>query len=249
MRPYLLAGNWKMNNNVEESIALAKTLCAVKVPSGREVMIAPSYIALSEVSKVVKGTSVKLGAQNFYCEDKGAFTGEISASMLKSVGVEYIILGHSERRAIFGETDDLINKKVKKAIAEGFKAVLCVGETLQEREAGKANEVTGSQTEKGLAGVAESDLEKVVIAYEPVWAIGTGKTASPEDADDMHKYIRNLIKSQYSAAAAEKIVILYGGSVNDANVDSLMAKENIDGGLVGGASLKADSFTRIIQFN
>lgn len=248
MRPYLLAGNWKMNKDINEAVELARAVAEVEIPDGREVMIAPSFVCLSEVSKVLAGSGVQLGCQNFYPEDSGAFTGEISAGMLKSAGVSYIIIGHSERRAIFHESEELINRKVIKALDEGFKAVLCVGETLEEREGGKASRVVEDQVRKGLNGVSETAMKNVVIAYEPVWAIGTGKTASPQDADDMHAHIRSVVKDLYSDTVKDEMRILYGGSVKDSNVDELMAMENLDGGLVGGAALKADSFKRIIRF-
>jgi len=249
MRKNLMAGNWKMNKTIDEAVSLAKELVEKnKNVNDRDIMIAPTFVCLKSVYDVTKGTNIKLGSQNMYFEESGAFTGEISPDMLKSCGVEYVILGHSERRHIFGETDELINKKVLKAIEKSFKPVLCVGELLEEREAGKAVDVVKEQVINGLKDVKEDDLKNVVIAYEPVWAIGTGKTASPEDADEMHKEIRKIISSIYSDNASENIVILYGGSMKDSNVDNLMAKENIDGGLVGGAALKSDSFSRIIQF-
>lgn len=248
-RKMLIAGNWKMNMSKEEAVSLAKSLVEkAGSQSERQVMIAPPFTNLSDVNEIVKGSSVKLGAQNMYFEDSGAFTGEISADMLKSVGCEYVILGHSERREIFGESDEIINKKVKKAIEKGLTPVFCVGETLEEREGGKAEEVVGTQVKGGLADISEDDMKKVVVAYEPVWAIGTGKTATPDDADAMHAHIRLVLKEMYNEGTAEAIQILYGGSVKDKNCDELMNMPNIDGGLVGGASLKADIFTRIIEY-
>ncbi len=248
MRRKLIAGNWKMNKTADEAVALAKEIVAVaKDANNTDVMIAPTFVCLSEVSKIVAGTNVKLGCQNMYFEESGAYTGEISADMLKSVGVEYVILGHSERRSIFGETDEIINKKIKKTIEKGLIPVFCIGETLEEREAGKAEAVVNEQTTKGLAGISEADAAKVVIAYEPVWAIGTGKTATPEDADSIHKTIRDTLGSMYSANLADGMKILYGGSMNDANAKELLGKENIDGGLIGGAALVSDKFATIIN--
>jgi len=244
----MLAGNWKMNMNVTEACALSRALAAVKIPEGRQVMIAPSFVCLNPVFSEIKNSAVKLGCQNFYHEEKGAFTGEISSDMLKSTGVSHIIIGHSERRAIFGETNELINKKVKKALEKGFTAVLCCGETLQEREKNIQNNIVEQQISEGLVQIPENMLERLIIAYEPVWAIGTGKTASPGDAEAMHLFIRSLIEKLYSKKTAAELQILYGGSVTEKNVDELMAMPDIDGGLVGGASLKADIFTRIIQF-
>lgn len=248
-RKKLIAGNWKMNKTPDEAAVLAKELVEkAKGVSDRDIMIAPVFTALAKVNDVVKGTNVKLGAQNMYCEDSGAFTGEVSADMLIASGVTYVILGHSERRSIFKEDDALINKKVKKALAKGLIPVFCVGETLAEREGGKAESIVGDQVKKGLEGIAEADAKKVVIAYEPVWAIGTGKTATPNDADAMHKHIRSVLSSIYSGSFADAMVILYGGSMNDKNADELLNMPNIDGGLVGGAALKSDSFARIFNY-
>ncbi len=248
MRRKLIAGNWKMNKTVDEAKTLAKEIVEVaKNASNTDVMIAPTFVCLSEVNNIVKGTNVKLGCQNVYFEESGAYTGEISADMLKSVGVEYVILGHSERRSIFGETDEIINKKIKKTLEKGLIPVFCIGETLEERKAGKEEEVVNSQTKNGLAGLSEVDAAKVVIAYEPVWAIGTGETATPEQADSIHKTIRTTLGSMYSQNLADGMKILYGGSMNDANAKELLGKENIDGGLIGGAALVADKFATIIN--
>lgn len=248
-RKKLIAGNWKMNNNIAEAKKLAQELVQ-KIGSLKEhdIMIAPTFVCLSEVANVLKGSSIALGAQNMHFEDNGAYTGEISADMLLSAGVKYVILGHSERRSIFGETDEIINKKIKKAIEKALIPVLCIGETLSEREAGKANDIVKNQTTKGLEGISEADAKKIVIAYEPVWAIGTGKTATPEDADGIHKVIRDTLKSLYSEKFAEEMVILYGGSMNDANADDLLNKPNIDGGLIGGAALNSEKFARIVNY-
>ncbi len=248
-RKKLVAGNWKMNKDISEAKALASELVeSVKGVSDVDIMIAPTFACLSEVANVIKGSNIVLGAQNMYFEDSGAFTGEVSADMLLSIGVKYVILGHSERRSIFGETDEIINKKIKKCLEKNLIPVFCIGETLEEREAGKANDIVKNQTIKGLEGISEADAAKVVIAYEPVWAIGTGKTATPEDADDIHKVIRDTLASIYSSTFADNMKILYGGSMNDANADDLLNKENIDGGLIGGAALVASKFTRIIKY-
>ncbi len=238
-----------MHKTPAESKALAAEL--VKGLSGcrHRLLVAPSFTALEAVASVVKGTNILLGAQNMAAEEEGAHTGETSVLMLKAIGVEAVILGHSERRHVYGETDDMINKKVKLALKHGLEVILCVGETLDEREAGNAETVVKNQTEAGLAGVSEAELAKVTIAYEPVWAIGTGKTATPEDADQIHKVTRAKISSLYSPAAAEKIIIQYGGSVKPDNAAQLMGMENIDGALVGGASLKAELFLPIAEYD
>ncbi len=249
MRQSFIAGNWKMHKTPAEACALAEELIAGLAGCRHKLLIAPSFTALESVAKVVKGSNILLGAQNMATEEQGAHTGETSVLMLKAIGVDVVILGHSERRHVYGETDEMINKKVMLALANGLEVILCVGETLEEREAGKAEEVVKTQTEAGLAGVSEAELAKVTIAYEPVWAIGTGKTATPDDADSIHKVTRDTVKSLYSADAAEKMVIQYGGSVKPDNAAELMGMENIDGALVGGASLKADLFLPIALYD
>ncbi|OHD38076.1 MAG: triose-phosphate isomerase, partial [Spirochaetes bacterium GWD1_27_9] len=196
----------------------------------------------------IKGSIIKLGAQNVNDNEKGAFTGEVSADMLLDLGVEYVIIGHSERRTIYKETDELINKKISFSLKKGLKVVFCVGELLSERESGKTNDVVKTQVVGGLKNISADDMKSIVIAYEPVWAIGTGKVATPEQAEEVHAFIRNTIKDLYSKEVSDNITIQYGGSVTDTSVDGLMSKENIDGALVGGASLKVDSFTRIAKF-
>ena len=248
MRNYYIAGNWKMHKTVGESVALAKALVADLRGCKDRVMIAPVFTALSAVADVVKGTNVILGAQNMGPDLQGAHTGEISPLMLKDLGVTAVILGHSERRHSYMETDALINKKVLLALAQGLEPILCVGETLEEREEGRLEAVVGTQVEQGLKGVSASELGKVTIAYEPVWAIGTGKTATPEDADAVHAYIRKVLGRLYGEAAAKAMCIQYGGSVKPDNAAELMAKPNIDGALVGGAALKAESFVPIAMF-
>lgn len=248
MRKPYLAGNWKMHKTRSEAVQAAKEIAEGSGGTDRKVMIAPPYTALSDVAEQLKGTSVLLGAQNMSSEEEGAHTGEISVHMLKDCGVKVVILGHSERRLVYGEGDDFVNRKVKLAVKEGLEVILCVGETLEQREADKAEQVVEEQLKGSLADVPEKDLSSVVIAYEPVWAIGTGKTATPEDADAMHASIRKLLSSMYSENAAENMIIQYGGSVKPKNIDSLMSKENIDGALVGGASLTAENFLPIIRY-
>lgn len=238
-----------MNKTVDEAVALAKELvAAVEGTTGRDILICPTTPCLTAVSEVVKGTNVKLGAQNMYFEDSGAYTGEVSADMLLSAGCEYVIIGHSERREYFGETNEIVNKKTKKALEKGLLPIVCVGETLEEREGGKAEAVVTDHVQGGFAGISKEDALKITIAYEPVWAIGTGKTATSEDADAIHAVIRKVLADLYDADTAEAVRIQYGGSVKESNVDELMGMPNIDGALVGGASLKADSFARIAKF-
>jgi triosephosphate isomerase len=247
-RPYYIAGNWKMHKTRAEAAELAKALVSQLKDGKHTYLIAPSFTSLETVAPIVKGTNIRLGAQNCAPEEQGAHTGEVSVLQLKDLGVQTIILGHSERRHNYKEDDALINKKVKLALQHGFEVILCIGELLEEREAGKAEEVCETQTVKGLEGVAAGDLVRVVIAYEPVWAIGTGKTATPEDADAIHAFVRKVTGKLYGEAAAEKMIIQYGGSVKADNAAALMAKENIDGALVGGASLKTDTFVPIAKF-
>jgi triosephosphate isomerase len=249
MRRPLIAGNWKMHTTVQEALQLASAVvqAAAKV-SNRDVMVAPPYTALAAVGSVLSGTVVMLGAQNVHWEEKGAFTGEISAAMLKDVGCAMAIVGHSERRHVFGETDLMINKRVTGALQFGLIPVLCIGETLEQREAGQTLAVLEDQVRQGLAGVEVNDGGKLVVAYEPVWAIGTGKTATEAQAQEVHSFIRNLLTDIYEKNIAAGVRILYGGSVKPENIDVLMQQEDIDGVLVGGAALKAESFERIICF-
>jgi triosephosphate isomerase len=249
MRRPFIAGNWKMYLDAKTGAELAKAIAGgTKGAADRDVLICPAFPLLSEVAKAIEGSGVKLGAQNLYCEKEGAFTGEVSADMLLSVSCSYALIGHSERRHVFHEGDELINKKVLFALGRGIKPVLCVGELLEEREAGRTESVVKEQVVKGLGKVIKEQMDAVTVAYEPVWAIGTGRTATPEDADGVQAYIRGLIAGMYGSRAADALRILYGGSVKPENIDGLMKKENIDGVLVGGASLKADSFMRIIHF-
>jgi triosephosphate isomerase len=247
-RNYYIAGNWKMHKTRAEAADLARALVSSLKDGKHKYLVAPSFTALETVAAIVKGTNILLGAQNCAAEDQGAHTGEVSVLQLKDVGVSVIILGHSERRHVYKEDDALINRKVKLALAHGFDVILCVGETLDEREAGGAQAVCERQTVEGLKGVSDADLARVTIAYEPVWAIGTGKTATPEDADAIHAYVRKVVGKLYGESAAAKIIIQYGGSVKAENAAQLMAKENIDGALVGGAALKVDTFVPIAKF-
>ena len=246
-RRRIIAGNWKMNMTPSQAVELVNTLKDLVVNDAVDVVYCVPAIDIVPVAEAIKGSNVKLGAENFYIEDKGAFTGEISAPMLKDAGVEYIIIGHSERRDIFGENDILINAKVKKAFAAGLKPILCCGETLEQRELGVTLDWIRLQIKSDLAGVAAADVANLVIAYEPIWAIGTGKTATSDQAQEVCKAIRDCVREMYDDATAESVRIQYGGSVNAGNAAELFAKPDIDGGLVGGASLKAD-FGKIVNY-
>ena len=247
MRRPLIAGNWKMNLNRADATSLAKSLADAKTADDVDVLVCPSNVYLDAVSNAVSGSKVALGAQDVYFEASGAFTGETSTDMLSDVGCTFVILGHSERRNVIGESDELINKKIKAVLAAGLTPVLCVGELLEEREAGKTMDVVTAQFDGSMAGVDEADARKTVIAYEPVWAIGTGKTASPEQAQEVHADLRKLLADRYNQQTADAVRILYGGSVKPDNAAMLMSQPDIDGALVGGASLKPDSFTAIID--
>lgn len=249
MRRSYMAGNWKMNKTSSEGAALAKELVDAVAGCNAKVLVAPPFTTIPAVKEVVKGTNVLLGAQNMSDSESGAHTGEISVLMLKDLGVDVVILGHSERRLIYGEQDAFINRKVKLALAHDLEVILCVGETLEDREAGKVEEVVKTQLVGGLEGLSKEDLKSVTIAYEPVWAIGTGKTATPEDADSVHAFIREEIEKLFDKEAADDVIIQYGGSVKPTNVKELMAKENIDGALVGGASLKSELFIPIVSYD
>lgn len=247
MRNKVIAGNWKMNKNISETADLVSGIKNGNIPANVEVIICPPFTSLETASTLIKGSAIKLGAQNMYFEESGAYTGEISADMLISAGCEYVILGHSERRVIFKETDEVINKKIKKALSSGLKPIFCVGESLEEREKDITKNVIETQVTGGLSEISADDMAKVIIAYEPVWAIGTGKTASPEQAEEVHAFIRALIEKLYSKAVAEAIIIQYGGSVKPDNAKELLGQADIDGALVGGACLKADSFLGIVN--
>lgn len=248
MRKTIIAGNWKMYKTVDESIELINGLKPLtsNLKPNVEVIICPPFTSLVVAAGLLKDSPIKLGAQNMSEHDEGAFTGEVSWKMLKSAGCEYVILGHSERRQYFGETNDLINKKAKKALAGGLKPIICVGEKLEEREQGITQQIVSAQVKGVLAGLSADDLKRVIIAYEPVWAIGTGKNATPVQAQEVHQHIRKLVAQLYTWSIAEALVIQYGGSVKPDNAADLLAQDDIDGALVGGACLKADSFASII---
>jgi triosephosphate isomerase len=244
-----MAGNWKMNKTVGEALDLVRELkAAISGVKTVEVAVAPPFTALYAIRKELEGSSIHLAAQNLYWEEKGAFTGEVSPLMLKEVGCDYVIIGHSERRQFFGETDETVNRRIKAALAQGLKVIFCIGETLREREEGKTFSVIESQVEGGLKGLDDKKMRNMAIAYEPVWAIGTGKTATPEQAEEVHRFIREKLEKLYSREVSEEIRIQYGGSVTPENVKGLMNQPNIDGALVGGASLKAESFSKIVRF-
>jgi triosephosphate isomerase (TIM) len=248
-RKPIIAGNWKMNKTSIEACDLVRKIAyAVVNVTDREVVVAPPFTAIHALNDTVRDTNIVLAGQNMHWEDKGAFTGEISAEMLLDLGCKYVIIGHSERRQYFGETDETVNKKVKQSLKKGLLLIMCVGETLAEREAGKLNAIISRQVAGGLKDVIAEDMKKVVVAYEPVWAIGTGKTATPEQANEVHALIRQKVKSLYDAEIAEGLRIQYGGSVTPENVSSLMAMPDIDGALVGGASLKPESFAALVNF-
>jgi triosephosphate isomerase len=247
MRKKVIAGNWKMNKDLHQSQKLVSEIInGLGKDTKADVIVCPPFTSLSEVDSLLKGTQIKLGAQNMYYEESGAYTGEVSADMLKSVGCEYVILGHSERRVIFNEPDELINKKIKAALAKGLKPIFCIGELLEQRENGETMQVVSRQVEKGLEGVSPEQMKNIIIAYEPVWAIGTGKTATPQQAQEVHSFIRELVAKKFSASVAENLIIQYGGSVKPDNAGELLSQKDIDGALVGGACLKADSFLGII---
>ena len=247
-RKYLIAGNWKMNKTPADGAELAKEVAAfVTKDESVEVVVCPTAVALDAVSSAIEGSAVKLGAQNLYPKASGAYTGEISAELIRAVFGKYVILGHSERREYFNESDAFVNEKVKFALENELKPILCIGETLEQREAGETLDVNKTQLLGGLEDVSAEDMPKVVIAYEPVWAIGTGKTATPEMAQEVHAAIRSELAGKYGEAVAEKVRILYGGSMKPANADELLAQKDIDGGLIGGAALDSKSFSDLIS--
>jgi len=249
VRRPIIAGNWKMHKTIQESVELVSTLKRNLLGVHHcEIVVCPPFTSLIVVKEVIDGTNIVLGAQNMFWEKKGAYTGEISPEMLVSVGCKYVIIGHSERRQYFHETDETVNKKMLSAFASGLIPIVCVGETLQEREKNITFQVIEKQVKIGLANIPSNKVESLVIAYEPVWAIGTGKTATPEQAEEVQAYIRAIYSEMYGSIPAENIRILYGGSIKPENISELMKQKNIDGGLVGGASLDADSFTKIVMY-
>ena len=248
MRRKVIAGNWKMNMLPNEAINFIQELAPLVKDTKNEVILCVPYTDLFYALLHVQGTNIKIGAQNMHWEEKGAYTGEVSAPMLKSIGVEYVIIGHSERRQYFAETDETVNKKIKSALAHGLKPIVCVGETLEQRESGQTEQIVTSQVEKAFEGIPTSELEKITIAYEPIWAIGTGKTATKEDAISTIMQIRKKLAEMYGQNEANGVIIQYGGSVKSANAKELFEMSDIDGGLVGGASLKADEFSKIVNY-
>ncbi len=248
MRKPIIAGNWKMNKTVTETIELLKEIKSFDLSKDVEKVVVVPFTSAYAAIKELEGTDIKVGCQNMYYEESGAFTGEISPIMLKDLGIEHVIIGHSERREIFNENDELINKKVISALNHNICPILCCGETLEERENNKQEEIVKNQLTKNLKDVSIEDLEKIVIAYEPIWAIGTGKTASSDDAEEMCKFIRNLLTNLYDEPSASKVRIQYGGSVKPDNVKDIMGKDNIDGALVGGASLVASSYADLVNY-
>lgn len=249
MRKPIIAGNWKMNKTAKESKELISALIPLVADANNvDIVVCPPFVNLESAASVLAGSNIKLGAQNMHFEESGAYTGEVAPAMLVELGVEYVILGHSERRQYFGETDEGVNKKVKTALKFGLKPIVCVGETLEEREAGITNEIVCKQTKLALIGLSDEEAAGVVLAYEPIWAIGTGKTATADDANNTIAAVRNAVKEAFNQDVADKIRIQYGGSMKPANAGELMAKPEIDGGLIGGASLKADDFSKVVKF-
>ena len=248
MRKAIIAGNWKMNKTPEEAKELVTELIPLVKDATCDVVVCTPAVCFAAVAPVIAGTNIKLGAQNIHWAEKGAFTGEISADMLKARGVEYAIVGHSERRQYFGETDETVNKRALAALNAGITPIICVGESLEQREAGVTDELVSKQTVAALKDMSNAQVESLVIAYEPIWAIGTGKTATKEDANATIGVIRKAIEGVFGKATAEKVRIQYGGSMNPKNASELMAMPEIDGGLIGGASLKADDFSKVVHF-
>lgn len=247
-RRVIIAGNWKMNKNIGESIDLANSIKrSLYDAEGVEIVVCPPFTSLSDVNEVIMETNIKLGAQDCYWEREGAFTGEVSAPMLKSVGCEYCIIGHSERRQFFGETNETVNKKLKALLKEGLSPIVCVGEKLDERKHGKTFDVIKDHVVNSLAGISKDQMLKTVVAYEPVWAIGTGVNATKEQAQEVHKYIRTLLGQMHDDDVAKSVRIQYGGSVKPENIKELISQEDVDGALVGGASLKAESFVQLVK--
>ena len=249
MRRKVIAGNWKMNMLPNEAMAFIEGLAPLVKNSEAEVILCVPYTDLFYSLLTAQDTNIKIGAQNMHWEESGAYTGEVSGKMLKSIGVEYVIIGHSERRQYFNETDETVNKKIKSAFANELKPIVCVGETLEQRETGKAEEIITGQTKIALDGLTEEQVESTIIAYEPIWAIGTGKTATAEDANNSIKAIRNEIAKNYGQNIADKVIIQYGGSVKASNAKELFSTSDIDGGLVGGASLKVEEFANIVNYS
>jgi len=248
MRKPIIAGNWKMHKTVEEGLELVNSLKDRVKDSKCDIVVCPPFISLAAVLGAVKGSNIEVGAQNMHFEEQGAFTGEVSPVMLKALGVKYVIIGHSERRQYFGENDETVNKKVVSAFKHGLIPIMCVGETLLDREANKTFEIIENQVKKDLKGISQDEIKNMIIAYEPIWAIGTGKTATSEDANQVIKFIRDKVSEMFGNGAADEMRIQYGGSVKSSTIKEQMAMSDIDGALVGGASLKADEFAAIVNF-
>ena len=247
MRKIIIAGNWKMNKTASEAAALANEIVPLAGDvDAVDVVLCPPFLSLPTVTSAVKASKIRTGAQNVFWEDSGAFTGEVSADMILDVGAAFVILGHSERRQYFGETDETVNRRLKKSLEKGLNPIVCIGETLEQREADETETVIETQVKQGLAGIPDADMRKTVLAYEPVWAIGTGKTATPEQANDVHAFIRKILTGMYSRDTADAVRIQYGGSMKPENADALLGQPDIDGGLIGGASLKAGPFAEIV---
>ena len=247
-RRTVIAGNWKMNFTPAEATSFINEIKPMVAGKDNcDIIFCAPYVTIDAAMKAAEGSNIKIGAENVHFAEKGAYTGEVSAKMLRAIGVEYVIVGHSERRQYFGETDETVNLRTKAALAEGMKVILCLGEVKEERLAGITNEVVGMQTKLDLAGISAEDMKNIIIAYEPVWAIGTGLTATPEQAEETCGEIRRVVASIYGDAVADELTIQYGGSMNDANAAELLAKPNVDGGLIGGASLVAAKFTAIVD--
>ena len=249
MRKKIIAGNWKMNKLPNEAMAFIEEIAPLVKDSKNEVVLCVPYTDLFYALLTAQGTNIKIGAQNMHFEEKGAYTGEVSGEMLKSIGVEYVIIGHSERRQYFNETDETVNKKLKKALTVSLKPIVCVGENLEQRENGTAKDVVTTQARLALEGINSEEIKKVIIAYEPIWAIGTGKTATKEDANETIKWIREEIEKIYGKDVANSVIIQYGGSVKSSNAKDLFEMSDIDGGLIGGASLDAQEFSKIVNYN
>ena len=248
MRKPIIAGNWKMNNTIKEAVELVNGLKReLSNVETVDIVVCPAFTALSDVNEITMDSNIVLGAQNIFWEANGAFTGEIAPNMLVDAGCKYVIIGHSERRQYFAETNEIVSKRIKAALSVGLKPIVCVGEVLAEREAGKIFDVIKDHVTGSLAGLSNDDMRSIVLAYEPVWAIGTGKTATKEQAQEVHKYIRGLLKELFNDEVAQEIRIQYGGSVKPENIKELMSQEDLDGALVGGASLKIDSFSAIVK--
>lgn len=248
MRKPIIAGNWKMNKTLKEALEMVEELKPMVREARCEVVVCPPFVCLGQVADAVKGSNIKVGAQNMHYEESGAYTGEVSPAMLRELNIEYVIIGHSERRQYFNETDESVNKKVKAALEHSLIPIVCCGESLEEREDGITRDVLGKQIRRGLKGFSEGDIEKMIVAYEPIWAIGTGRTATDEQANEAIAYIRSVIASMSGKETADKVRIQYGGSVKPSTIKAQMEQSDIDGALVGGASLNASDFAEIVNY-